>query len=61
MSSSTTSHRQGSVAKRAGLTIALALGALAVVPAIASAAATVSIAGTTITFTAGPGRPTRDL
>ena len=38
MSSSTTSNRQGSVAKRAGLTIALALGALAVVPAIASAA-----------------------
>ena len=49
MSSSNTSHRQGSVAKRAGLTIALALGALAVVPAMASAA-TAGFAGTTVTY-----------
>ena len=55
MSSSTTSHRQGSVAKRAGLTIALALGVLAVVPAIASAAGLVSTAGTVITYTGDAG------
>jgi RTX calcium-binding nonapeptide repeat (4 copies) len=49
MSRSTASRHRRSIVKRAGLTFALALGALAVVPAIASAA-TVSITGTTITF-----------
>lgn len=54
MSFSAASRRKSSIAKRAGLTLMLGLGALAVVPAIASAS-TVSIAGTTITFAAAGG------
>ncbi len=52
MSRSTASRRGRSIVKRVGLTCVLALGALAVVPAIASAA-TASITGTTITFADG--------
>ena len=37
MSFSAASRRKGSIAKRTGLTLMLGLGALAVVPAIASA------------------------
>jgi hypothetical protein len=37
--------------RRAGLTVALALGALAAVPAIASAAGVVSTSGSTILYT----------
>jgi hypothetical protein len=51
MSSSSTSRRDGGAYRRAGLTIALALAALAVVPAVASAAGVVSTSGTTITYT----------
>jgi Ca2+-binding RTX toxin-like protein len=51
MSSSSMSRRDGGVYRRAGLTVALALAALAAVPAIASAAA-VSTSGTVITYTA---------
>ena len=54
MSSSTMNRRKGGVARRAGLTVALALGALAAVPAVASAS-TVSISGSTITFAAASG------
>ncbi|HXE99979.1 MAG TPA: calcium-binding protein [Solirubrobacterales bacterium] len=52
MSSSSMSRNRGGLVRRALLAVALALGALAVVPAIASAAA-VSTSGTVITFTAG--------
>ena len=54
MSSSTVNRRGGGVYRRAGLTVALALVGLAVVPAVASAAA-VSTSGTVITFTAASG------
>jgi RTX calcium-binding nonapeptide repeat (4 copies) len=54
MSSSSMSRRDGGAYRRAGLTVALALAALAVVPAMASAAA-VSTSGTVITYAAASG------
>ncbi|MEK6328077.1 MAG: hypothetical protein AABM66_11230 [Actinomycetota bacterium] len=56
MSSSSMSRRDGGAFRRAGLTVALALAALAVVPAIASAASvTFTTANDTITYTGGAG------
>jgi len=56
MSSSSMSRRDGGAYRRAGLTVALALAALAAFPAIASAASvTFTTANDTITYTGGAG------